>query len=406
MKSIKLINCEEYVTVSDIDYEHLNQYKWHKDKKGYVRGTVNKQAILMHRYIFLELMKQPYPKIVDHKDNDRNSRENLRPATASQNAKNTTKRQNTSSQYIGVSKKDTRWIALSRYNNKIHREYYDNEHHAAHAYNLILDDQKCDFGNRNTIDKEYLVDFVRYVKPDKQTDANGEILPKGISLTRSNMYRVSCFIPQYKGESIRKIVLFDNLDLAKEHLNEKLKEIETLRKQIRLQKRPRVYNSAGQTVIELFNKNKTKVAETIVDDNLYEKLIEYSWSLSQDNTARGSVNGKMVMLHRYVMNYDGNDLIDHINGNPLDNRRENLRIVTSQENMMNRKSKSGSTSKYVGVSYDKTKKRWKSSIKYLGQTYGSKSFLKEIEAARYRDTLTKKYFGKHGRYNFPEEIEK
>ena len=51
-------------------------------------------------------------------------------------------------------------------------------------------------------------------------------------------------------------------------------------------------------------------------------------------------------------------MIDHINGDTHDNRLENLRVVTRQENMMNVKLRTDNTSGVVGVSYDKSRDKW------------------------------------------------
>lgn len=50
----------------------------------------------------------------------------------------------------------------------------------------------------------------------------------------------------------------------------------------------------------------------------------------------GKENGGAVSLHRYLMKAQPGQIVDHINGNPLDNRKANLRFVTAQENGMNR----------------------------------------------------------------------
>jgi hypothetical protein len=102
------------------------------------------------------------------------------------------------------------------------------------------------------------------------------------------------------------------------------------------------------------------------------------------------------------MNYIGKDFIDHINNNPLDNRKCNLRIVTPQQNNMNRKSVKNTTSKYIGVSFDKKTNKWKATIridcKYIFLGY----FDDEIEAAKSRDIATKQYYGENGNLNFDD----
>lgn len=64
--------------------------------------------------------------------------------------------------------------------------------------------------------------------------------------------------------------------------------------------------------------------------------------------------GKYYAMHRMVMNISGFEQIDHINNDPLDNRRENLRICTHSQNLKNRLPHSGSRVPFKGVSFDKT----------------------------------------------------
>ena len=56
-----------------------------------------------------------------------------------------------------------------------------------------------------------------------------------------------------------------------------------------------------------------------------------------------------IMMHRYILSADDEHEVDHINGNSLDNRRCNLRIVTRSENMANRAIFRNNTSGYKGV---------------------------------------------------------
>ena len=109
-------------------------------------------------------------------------------------------------------------------------------------------------------------------------------------------------------------------------------------------------------------------------------FMKFKWH-KRKNYFRGKVNGKRIGLTNFIMNYYEDNIIDHINSNPLDNRKENLRIVTAHQNSMNCKSRK-SSSKYIGVSKYKKSKKWKVYISkqiYLGQ------FDDEIEAAKVRD---------------------
>lgn len=104
-------------------------------------------------------------------------------------------------------------------------------------------------------------------------------------------------------------------------------------------------------------------------------------------------------MHRQLCGSPKNMEIDHINGNRLDNRRANLRVVTRQQNQWNAKGKKNSTSSYKGVWLRKRSGKWESAIntgsgqKYLG------SFLSEEEAALAYNEAAKKYHGEYARLN-------
>jgi hypothetical protein len=112
-----------------------------------------------------------------------------------------------------------------------------------------------------------------------------------------------------------------------------------------------------------------------------------------------ATGNKTDLLHRYLLGLtagDGFD-VDHINGNPLDNRRSNLRKCTHCENMRNIKLNIRNKLKVKGVCYDKERKKYASYIKVNGKT---------INLGRYDDIqkahsayceASKKYHGEFGR---------
>lgn len=96
--------------------------------------------------------------------------------------------------------------------------------------------------------------------------------------------------------------------------------------------------------------------ENIIVDKTDEHLLkEYRWRIHKQGYVVSSVNGSTIRLHHLVIGFPPSGLeTDHINRNKLDNRRENLRHVTHQVNLMNRefKNKSG----YKGVYFEKNRK--------------------------------------------------
>ena len=72
-----------------------------------------------------------------------------------------------------------------------------------------------------------------------------------------------------------------------------------------------------------------------------------------------------VLMHRFLMGLTGVDKdkkVDHIDHNPLNNQKCNLRICTSSQNNRNRTASKNKTSKYLGVSFRKNDGRWQSEI--------------------------------------------
>jgi len=73
-----------------------------------------------------------------------------------------------------------------------------------------------------------------------------------------------------------------------------------------------------------------------IDDEDFERVSQYSWSASITGNNKiylhAMVEGKSARLHRFIMNAPSDKEVDHINGNSLDNTRNNLRLCTKKEN--------------------------------------------------------------------------
>ena len=88
---------------------------------------------------------------------------------------------------------------------------------------------------------------------------------------------------------------------------------------------------------------------------------------------------KEIRLHRLLTNPPEDLQVDHINGNTLDNRRSNLRIVTNRQNHQNRHHKK--TSKYPGVYWHKTHRKWATTISVKNKSKHLGYFNSEVKAA-------------------------
>lgn len=134
----------------------------------------------------------------------------------------------------------------------------------------------------------------------------------------------------------------------------------------------------------------------LVSPEDYEVVKQYTWTIEKSGKrfyACTKINGKKVRLHRMLLNPRKGYDVDHINKNGLDNRRENLRCATKQQNAMN-KDRANLRKRYKGVSFNKSKGMWEARISinkkrvYLGQ------FKLAREAAAAYNKAAKKYYKK------------
>ncbi len=97
-----------------------------------------------------------------------------------------------------------------------------------------------------------------------------------------------------------------------------------------------VYHKDYAEII-LYDKKSNRVAEALVDREDVEMLRKYKWYCQK--YARAHIGGKLVFMHRLIMNPGENLIVDHINHNRLDNRKKNLKVCTTKENARNLKPK-------------------------------------------------------------------
>ena len=137
---------------------------------------------------------------------------------------------------------------------------------------------------------------------------------------------------------------------------------------------------------------------SLVDDNDFEKLSKYNWSYSNGYAER-VVTKKRIKMHRVIMNTPDEMETDHINGDKLDNRKENLRICTHAENQMNVGKQKNNTSGYKGVL--KSGSKWNSVIMLNGKSIYLGRSEDKVYLAKLYDEAAKKYYGEFAFLNFP-----
>lgn len=111
----------------------------------------------------------------------------------------------------------------------------------------------------------------------------------------------------------------------------------------------------------------------IVDDEDFEYLRQWRWYINAQGYAVGykdwnKEKKSLVRMHRIINRTPSGLLTDHINGNKLDNRRNNLRNANRSQNACNSRPRSNSTN-HKGVSWDGKNKRWRVQIGLNGKNY-------------------------------------
>ena len=141
-------------------------------------------------------------------------------------------------------------------------------------------------------------------------------------------------------------------------------------------------------------------ARAIIDTDCIKLVNSYTWTKYKNGYCYNVVNG--TMLHRVLMNItDSNILIDHINHNTLDNRLENLRIVTRQQNSFNSKPINGKTK---GIYYESKSEKWISQICISGKMKHIGRYNKKEDAIIARVEKEKELQGEY-RYEWEKELD-
>lgn len=144
---------------------------------------------------------------------------------------------------------------------------------------------------------------------------------------------------------------------------------------------------------------------TVIDLADADRIIPYPWHASRSANAyyaRASLRGPLegIQMHRLIIDAPNGFQVDHINGDTLDNRRSNLRIVDGARNMASwaKRHFTSKTSNFTGVS--KSGDRWVVQIYYDGRQHYLGSFQDEIRAAHAYDDACEEVRGY--RLNFPD----
>lgn len=145
----------------------------------------------------------------------------------------------------------------------------------------------------------------------------------------------------------------------------------------------------------------------IVDDEDFERIAAHSWAINPQGTGYAVRKGskrrgepRTVHMHREVLGLTGGEIVDHINGNGLDNRKSNLRVADTQKNAFNRgKPNIPCTSRFKGVISRKGSPSWHARIKFRDKCVELGAFRDEADAAAAYNLGARAFFGVYRREN-------
>lgn len=150
----------------------------------------------------------------------------------------------------------------------------------------------------------------------------------------------------------------------------------------------------------------TKGEKFYFDKDDYELIKDHCWYItgSRGGYVVSTDNRTTIMLHRLILGVTDPKMdVDHINHNPNDNRKENLRVVTRSQNNANMGLRVHNTSGCTGVTWHSTRKQWISRISIDKKDIFLGWFNDYDEAVKARKEAEEKYFGE---YSYDNSINK
>ena len=115
--------------------------------------------------------------------------------------------------------------------------------------------------------------------------------------------------------------------------------------------------------------------------------------------AMGWSNGKRIKMHNFILNTPKGYLVDHKDGDGLNNCKNNLRVTTLQKNAMNQRLSKANTSGFKGVYFLKNYKKYRANIRFNKKLIYLGDYVKIEDAVGAYDNAAVKYFGEFAKTN-------
>lgn len=143
----------------------------------------------------------------------------------------------------------------------------------------------------------------------------------------------------------------------------------------------------------------------IVDIDDFYRVRQHCWYKNDSGYFVTTIKGKKKFLHRFIMGFPKGKKVDHIHGegSKYDNRKGNLRIVTSSQNSINKKKLSNNTSGVTGVIWNKATNKWVAKLKFQKRNINLGSYENFDDAVKARKEAEKKYFKEYA-YDYSQSL--
>lgn len=133
----------------------------------------------------------------------------------------------------------------------------------------------------------------------------------------------------------------------------------------------------------------------IIDRDDFELVSGFYWRPRSEGYFYTISNKKLILLHRLIASADDSLLVDHINHDLSDNRKNNLRCVTRSQNGCNKKTRDDSSTGVPGVWFRKDNRKWRAVITINQKRYNLGTYDNMDDAVAARKAAEEKYFGEY-----------